>query len=296
MQKLEIVIPTYNRPEQIKKTLNSLNNIQTDVSFDVTVVDDSQNEDTKDVVQDSALNITYIRPEESINLPHARNVAIENSDAEIIAFVDDDVRFFDYWPEKILEKFSENESLGAAGGPALEYEQNSQTVLRSNKKENRITEKGFVQDKSAFWIPEKDVEVDTLRGANMAFRRKALEEIGGFDEQYIENSFREDTDVCVRIQRAGCRIIYSSDLKVRHLLAEEGGCRGREQWKALGQNQRHFIKKNYPEYWTEHLARFFLTWSYPPYSIWKLTATTAKNLEPSRLNYLRGFLSRAEDL
>jgi GT2 family glycosyltransferase len=52
-----------------------------------------------------------------------------------------------------------------------------------------------------------------LAGANVAFRRRALEEIGGFDPKCMT---AEDCDVCVRLAAAGWQLYLRHDAVVSH--------------------------------------------------------------------------------
>jgi len=63
------------------------------------------------------------------------------------------------------------------------------------------------------------VEVDHLIGCNMSFRRKALEQVGGFDPNYTLTNLREETDLCVRVKKAGWRIVFTPSIAVVHFSA-----------------------------------------------------------------------------
>jgi hypothetical protein len=59
-----------------------------------------------------------------------------------------------------------------------------------------------------------DEEAEHIPGCNMAFRREALEEIGGFDPIY--RAAGDDVDVCWRLQERGHRIGFSPAAMVWH--------------------------------------------------------------------------------
>ena len=60
----------------------------------------------------------------------------------------------------------------------------------------------------------KPVMVEAIIGAFMVFRRKAFEEVGGFDEQFF--MYAEDMDICRRLQRNGWRVYLEPRARVRH--------------------------------------------------------------------------------
>lgn len=98
MPRVSIVIPTCNRPELLKRALNSVLN-QTYQDFEIIVVDDGQKESAEDVVgQFNGERIKYIKHAERKGGAVARNTGIKSAQGEFIAFLDDD----DEWlPEKL---------------------------------------------------------------------------------------------------------------------------------------------------------------------------------------------------
>jgi len=50
----------------------------------------------------------------------------------------------------------------------------------------------------------------------MSFRSKALEQVGGFDSNYTLTNLREETDICIRVKKAGWRIMFVPTMAVVH--------------------------------------------------------------------------------
>jgi N-acetylglucosaminyl-diphospho-decaprenol L-rhamnosyltransferase len=63
--------------------------------------------------------------------------------------------------------------------------------------------------------PEALTKVDWVSGSCMLVRRKAFEELGGFDESYF--MYGEDVDLCWRAHRAGWGVAYVPEASVTHL-------------------------------------------------------------------------------
>ena len=64
-------------------------------------------------------------------------------------------------------------------------------------------------------IPESTQSVEWLAGASMLLRCKTLDEIGLFDERFF--LYFEETDLCLRAQRAGWGITYVRESQVTHI-------------------------------------------------------------------------------
>ncbi len=68
-------------------------------------------------------------------------------------------------------------------------------------------------------------DVDQISGAFMAIRREAWHQIGGFDPAYF--MYNEDVDLNVRLRRAGWRVVFLPDVRIRHHL----GASSRADWR-----------------------------------------------------------------
>ena len=93
MEKISVVIPTYNRSALIERAVNSVA-MQTYENLEIIVVDDGSADDTETVVnsiKDS--RIRYIKLPVNGGAANARNVGVEHATGSLVAFQDSD----DYW-------------------------------------------------------------------------------------------------------------------------------------------------------------------------------------------------------
>lgn len=96
---ISIIIPTYNRGNLIKKSIESIL-MQTYKDFELIIVDDNSSDNTESIVKSIEDNrIKYIRLNKNVGANKARNIGIENSLGEYIAFNDSD----DEWKSNKLE-------------------------------------------------------------------------------------------------------------------------------------------------------------------------------------------------
>lgn len=90
MIKIEIIIPAYNCRTTIHRALSSLG-AQTDADFKVHIIDDCSKEDLRDILrQHTGLDIRLTRNEVNLGCGMTRQVGIDLSDADYIAFLDSD--------------------------------------------------------------------------------------------------------------------------------------------------------------------------------------------------------------
>lgn len=188
MDRVAVVIPTYNYGRFIAKALESVF-AQTLPASEVIVVDDGSTDDTENEVKKFGKKVKYIR-QENMGVCRARNNGVANSSSELIGFLDAD----DIWEseklEKQIAKFKEDRDIALVHCGMREFDSKTgETItLRIEGLE------GSVADELLLW--ERPVIVGP--GGTIVVKRDAFEKAGGFDEDMIVG---EDWDFCYRIAR-----------------------------------------------------------------------------------------------
>lgn len=184
-----VVIPTYNRADQLKDCLDSLLK-QTFKHFEVLVCDDGSTDNTAEVVrsfQQQGLNIRYFFNENWGGPAYPRNVGIANAGAPWVCFLDSD----DIWYPQKLEKCR----------PYIErYDLicHDFDIMGKNGPRNKIRTYNF---------REHVFENLMTRGcsivtSSVCARKDILQEAGGFAEDKTLIAV-EDFDLWLRLARKG---------------------------------------------------------------------------------------------
>ena len=178
-------------------------------------------------------------------LPHARNYGLRQALGEIVIFCDDDVIPDHNFIENHIQNYQEKE-VGGVGGRIILSE--NQSPCNSNL--NKVI--GKVRWWDAYLIDNFDaterVYIDHVQGCNMSFRKEALIKAGGFDECFGGSAHLEETDLCLRIRKAGYKIVFDPKAELIHLKDTKGGCRAEnyKQWFYwYGYNNMLFFLKNF---------------------------------------------------
>jgi len=222
---ISLVVPTYNRGLLLVDTLEGI--CRCIGEYEIIVVDQSLEELPEILAAvETRPEIRYFRISE-IGLPNARNFGISKARGEIILFCDDDVIPSAGLVAAHLKNYRD-QGIGGIAGRVLP--KNGRTISKANGPVGRISQwTGNQVDRFDSTIR---AEVDHAQGCNMSFRRKVLEKIGGFDTRFGGSAFLEETDVCLRVKRAGYRIIFDPEAELIHLKEQSGGCRPKneEHW------------------------------------------------------------------
>src|SRR6266566_3979715 len=213
---VSIIIITYNRPFLLKHCLERTLN-QSYPHKEIIVVDSSSNDESERVVAQYPEVISVRLRGQRNNMPQARNKGIVASSGDILAFIDDDSMVQPGWLEALVDSYRD-EIVGAAGGRIINMPEPYCNRV-SGPPRLFIRASGRVISKDSGLVSIAEVEVDHLIGCNMSFRCKALEQVGGFDPNYTLTNLREETDICIRVKKAGWRIVFKPTITVMHFSA-----------------------------------------------------------------------------
>lgn len=186
-QLVSIIIPTYNRAQDVNRALQSVIN-QTHINWEVIVIDNNSTDDTNNVIlsfQDPRIRIFKIFNYGVIAA--SRNMGIEKASGEFIAFLDSD----DWWTSHKLE-----ESLKYLNqGSDLVYH-DLWVVEKEDKKKH--TKTVGVRDLTSPIFDDLILHGSAIPNSSVVVRKKLLREIKGLSED-INLIAAEDYDCWLRI-------------------------------------------------------------------------------------------------
>jgi glycosyltransferase involved in cell wall biosynthesis len=125
---ISVVVPTFNRPKELKKALESIR-LQKDINLkeiEVLVVNDG-GVDVVEIINSErklGLNVRYFKHILCKKLPSARNTGIDNSKGKFISFLDDDDIFLPHHLKTLLNKLKSNENIDVVVSSCVVYDIN----------------------------------------------------------------------------------------------------------------------------------------------------------------------------
>ena len=218
------MVATYRRSASLLDTIGDLL-VNIGPSYEVIVVDQSPAVAAQVAFALDRLvatgQIRYLRVSPA-NLPYARNIGLCRALGEVVVYCDDDVRVGPGFLAWHVACYSDPSVGAVAGGVRLEGTDHDGAGSAPGDAVGRLLKDGSF---TANLHHETPCDVDFGMGCNMSFRRSALTAIGGFDERYRVNFFREESDVFARVKRAGYRVRFEPRAFCLHLRAPTGGAR-----------------------------------------------------------------------
>ena len=196
--KVSVVICAYNAASTLEDNLSSLSRLDYP-NYEVIVVNDGS--------VDATPQIAARYPFRLISVPNgglsaARNLGLHAASGEIVAYTDADTRVDQHWLSHLVQPFIESAVAGVGGPNVVPPDDGwiAQCVARSPG--------GPVH------VMLDNTEAEHIPGCNMAFRKSALESVGGFDPTYIKAG--DDVDICWRLQEHGHSLGFAPGAVVWH--------------------------------------------------------------------------------
>jgi GT2 family glycosyltransferase len=218
---LDIAICTHNRPDTLARCLRSLQSLGAPSELlRILVIDNAPSDErTAQIVREFPGTAYILEPKPGLDF--ARNRAIRESTGELLAFLDDDVVVDPCWLEGLRETWAANPDAGAFTGPILplELETTAQVLFERmggfGKSFDRVRFSNVLPESPTYPVGAGLFGA----GANMVFRRAALEQIGGFDDALDTGAPLPgggDLDIFYRIVQAGYPLVREPKLLVYH--------------------------------------------------------------------------------
>lgn len=195
-----VVVPTYNRKEMLRETLNSLfDQTYPKDKYEIIVCDGGSKDGTEDFIKEQIKNspcvLRYLK-EENKGVSSARNLGIANALGDIIGFTDDDCVVSNTWIEKAVPYFN-NENVGGVIG-------STQPQKPPENRKFKIVH--FIQINK---------DIDSYATCNIFYRKNVLLEVGGFDTNL---QVGEDTDLGWRVKNNNYIICFDKNILVYHII------------------------------------------------------------------------------
>lgn len=201
---LSIIVPVYNRPDEMSDLLESLA-AQTDRGFECVVVEDGSTVECGTVCRkwDKALAIKYFYKENE-GRSIARNYGMARAGGDYFVFVDSDcILPPDYIAS--LRRCLEEHPADCFGGPDSAHESFSDLQKAINFAMTSFLTTGGIRGGKV------QMEKFVPRTFNMGYSRQVYEKVGGFREM-----FSEDIDMSTRVREAGFNPVLFRDVYVYH--------------------------------------------------------------------------------
>ena len=195
--KFSIIVPVYNRPDEVDELLKSLTE-QSYHDFEVVIVEDGSQKDCKSICDSysSLLDLKYFMKQNS-GPGQSRNYGAERAQGEYLLILDSDVVLPTGYMQAVTDEL-ERQPADAFGGPDNAHPSFTDTQKAISYSMTSFFTTGGIRG------GKKKLDKFYPRSFNMGIRHDVYQQLGGFSKM----RFGEDIDFSYRIVEAGyqCRL------------------------------------------------------------------------------------------
>jgi GT2 family glycosyltransferase len=211
--RVSILLVLYNRAELTLTCLRSLLPSLEDASSEVVFVDNASRDDTATLLQ-RIRGATVIRNRENLGFAAGVNRAAAAATGEFLLLLNNDTKLLGDSLQTALRFLSAHGDVAAVGGRIVLLDGTLQEAGCTLWREGEVFQYGRGDSPTApEYLFQRDV--DYCSGAFLMTRRAVFEKMGGLDSAFGLGYF-EDLDYCVRLWRAGWRVVYLPDVAILH--------------------------------------------------------------------------------
>ncbi len=264
--KLSIIIISYNTKQLLQNALNTIYS-QISSQIEIIVVDNDSQDESPQMVKKYFPNVKLIKNKQNLGFSRANNQGIEHSQGEYILLLNSDTLTQKGALQTIIDFMDSNPQVGIASPKLL----NGDGSIQPNGGSlpnivSLISWATFLDDLPLIkhLIPQyhqthpeffnSTKPIGWISGAAMVLRRQTLKDIGNLDENIF--MYSEDTELCLRAQKANWKIYTIASASVIHLSHGSGS----KQRAILGEYQGlTYIYKKHKSAFNQKVLKLILS-------------------------------------
>jgi GT2 family glycosyltransferase len=257
---ISAIIVNYNAGDLLHECIKSL--LKCSLKIEIIVVDNASSDSSLEALDDLP-RITIIRNTMNTGFSAGCNRGLRAANADYLLFLNPDCSLDSHAIYELIQALTSDESVGMVGGLLMNPDGSEQgggrravpTPWRSfvrafelSRFANRWPRLFFDFYLHKQPLPAQSIEVEAISGACMLAKRKAIEDVGLWDEGYFLHC--EDLDWCMRFRKRHWKILFVPSARIMHAL---GGCSRSSpifvEWhkhKGMMRFYRKFFRHQYP--------------------------------------------------
>jgi len=286
---LSIIIVAYKSHDELPDCLASLPHQLQGRPVEVCVVNNSPKDGVAGMVAEQFSRVNFIEPGANLGFGRANNLGYRATSGETVLFLNPDTICNDDALTHCVRRVLGESEIGLIS-PRLQLANGSMDLAcrrsiptlwdgfcRATGLASAFPRKALFSGYNLTHLPETETyPVGAINGAFMLARRGVLEKIGVFDENFF--MYGDDLDLCIRMGKAGWKIIYDGRVSITHL-------KGTSVAKDFDQMSRAIFDANRDVY-LKHFnpsSSALVRWKYQvAFSLWKWISLTRARLRGHR--------------
>lgn len=236
-EKVSVIIPSWNRKEDLRRTLNSV--FPQDYNdFEVIVVDNGSTDGAAEMAEKEFPKVKLKKNPRNLGTSIAKNQGILMSSGSLILFLDNDIEMaHEKCISNMAKILTENNSIGALGGEA--YKTENGVITKRKEITSNCETSTYIMDSNNYQL----YECGYVATCNCMMRKSDLERCGGFDNKIIYAG--EDKEMGYKLKKLGLKSVVDSRCLVYHYVSNKSRA---SNFYTFNKNRIRIFIKNYPVY------------------------------------------------
>jgi len=225
---LSIVVLNYNTKDLLFNCISSLRKVNDKTTFEILVVDNGSNDGSIEMLGEFFPKVKLIKNKKNFGFAKGNNAARKHVKSKYVLFLNTDTLVDSGVLDECVSYMENDKSVGAltcklvmSGGSLDKDARRSFPTPWVAFTHFSGLDRVFPKSKlfSRYWygyLPaDKTHEVDVLQGAFLLTKKKILDQVGWFSEDYFLDG--EDIDLSWKIKQRGFKLVYYPKVSIVHL-------------------------------------------------------------------------------
>jgi GT2 family glycosyltransferase len=244
MTSVSVVVVTYRGGDLLADCLGSVNAALSllDCPSELVVVDNGSTDGSAELVRSRFPAARALRLDRNLGFSAAANLGIRASSGDWVVLVNDDVTLDRQAVAKLLQAGARPPDIGSVA-PQIRFAAAPGVIGSAGIEVDRL---GVSYDRligrPVVSCGKEQVEVFGASAATACYRRRMLEELGGFDESFF--AYLEDVDLAWRARMRGWRCVHVPTAVAYHQLSATAGHGSPVKYFLQGRNRIRLLAKN----------------------------------------------------
>lgn len=247
MLQVSVLIVNYNTAAEVIQCVHSVL-AQQGVTFDIWVIDNASHDMSVKRLQETFSNIHVIENARNVGFGAANNIGAAGASGEYLYFLNPDAQLIG--SDSLLRLYTflkDRPACGLAGTRVIE-------TASGRKIKAAYHYPGQAHLKNTAGIANLPGKIAWIQGSSMLIKKSLFDQLHGFDDNYF--LYAEETDLCLRVRKAGYCIEVCPDASVEHI----GGASQRHEKVAATRLRKQqalylFYQKHYSHADCQRLAK-----------------------------------------
>lgn len=252
---LSICIVNWNTREHLRECLTSIEDHPPGCAYEIIVVDNASSDGSAQLVAREFPRVRLIANQRNEQYARANNQALRASAGEMLLLLNPDVRLLPGAIDALLAFMAAHPAAGACAPQLLNPDGSVQRSVRSFPTPGALLadlvglarlfprSERLGRYRLTYWKHDTVREVDQPMASALMVRRRALLQVGLFDEQFP--LFFNDVDLCYRLRKAAWRIYFVPQARAIHRIGASTAQARRRALRLSQEGLARFYRKHY---------------------------------------------------